>query len=65
MRCLKAVAEENQVYPTDKFMKLVLSGEIKVSGLKFPKFNGSQGILPASFQAGQEATLVDDNPSDA
>lgn len=42
MKCLKAVAAENQVYPEDKFIKLVLSGEIKVSGLKFPKFNGSK-----------------------
>lgn len=50
MRCLKAVAEENQVYPTDKFMKLVLSGEIKVSGLKFPKFNGSQGKKSVNWE---------------
>lgn len=43
MKCLRAVAKVNQVYPVDKFMNLVLSGEIKVSGLKFPKFNGSKG----------------------
>ena len=43
MKCLRVVAEENQVYPADKFMKLVLNGTIKVSGLKFPKFNGSGG----------------------
>ena len=43
MRCLRAVAEENRVYPVDKFIQLVLAGEIKVSGLKFPKYNGSRG----------------------
>ncbi len=38
--CLKEVAENNGVYAPEKFMKLVLKGEIEVFGLTFPKYIG-------------------------
>ena len=38
--CLREVAEHNGVYNPDKFIKLVLKGEITVFGLTFPKYIG-------------------------
>lgn len=38
--CLKVVAEENGVYNPEKFMKMVIKGEIEVFGLHFPKYVG-------------------------
>lgn len=38
--CLREVAENNGVYDPDKFIKLVLKGEIEVFGLTFPKYIG-------------------------
>lgn len=38
--CLKVVAEDNGVYSPQKFMKMVLRGEIEVTGLNFPKYVG-------------------------
>lgn len=50
MKCLRAVAEDNKVYSTEKFMEMVLNGEIKVSGLKFPKFNGAKGKKSVNWE---------------
>lgn len=38
--CLNAVAKVNGVYKKSKFIKLVMMGKIKVSGLKLPTFVG-------------------------
>lgn len=38
--CLKFVAERNQVYAPEEFMKLVLKRKIHVNGLIFPEYNG-------------------------
>ena len=40
MKVLNAVAEVNGVYEKDAFIKRVLKGKIKVSGLKIPKYIG-------------------------
>lgn len=40
MDCLEGVAEMNGVYPKNVFIKKVLSGKIKVYGLKIPKYIG-------------------------
>lgn len=40
LKCLDAVAEKNIVYEPDEFKTKVLSGEIKVYGLRFPRYKG-------------------------
>ena len=40
MDCLKVVADDNGVYPSDKFMRMVIRGKIKVFGLNLPKYIG-------------------------
>ena len=40
MDALEVVANDNIVYPHDKFVKMVLRGEIKIVGLNFPKYTG-------------------------
>lgn len=40
MDCLRVVADDNGVYASEKFMKLVLKGKIKVNGITFPKYIG-------------------------
>ena len=40
MDCLEIVANNNGVYPPEKFTQLVLKGDIVVSGLNFPKYIG-------------------------
>lgn len=40
LECLREVAEHNGVYDPDKFIKMVLKGEITVFGLSFPKYIG-------------------------
>lgn len=40
MDCLEGVAATNGVYPKNEFIKKVLSGKIKVYGLKIPKYIG-------------------------
>lgn len=40
MDCLREVANNNGVYDPDKFIKLVMKGEIEVYGLNFPKYTG-------------------------
>ena len=40
MQCLQAVAENNTVYDTEEFMRLVLKEKIIVSGWFYPKYNG-------------------------
>jgi hypothetical protein len=37
---LQIVAEDNGIYNPEKFMKMVLKGQIKVYGLNFPKYIG-------------------------
>lgn len=39
--CLKLVAENNGVYPPDKFIRLAIRGDIEVFGLQFPKYIGN------------------------
>ena len=38
--CLKVVAEDNGVYDPEKFMRMVIRGQIEVFGLHFPKYIG-------------------------
>lgn len=40
MDCLEVVAEGNGVYDPEKFMKMVIRGQIEVFGLHFPKYIG-------------------------
>lgn len=40
LECLQEVAENNGVYDPEKFIKLVMKGEIEVYGLNFPKYTG-------------------------
>lgn len=38
--CLDVVADDNGIYPNDKFISMVLKGKITVNGLMFPKYIG-------------------------
>lgn len=79
--CLKVVAEENGVYNPEKFMKMVIKGEIEVFGLHFPKYVGkdkkdinwnyiSEFIMdydkdPSELSKGQKLAISDMDDEDA
>ena len=42
LKCLEFVAENNGIYPPDKFKKLFLKDKIFINGLTFPQFRGRE-----------------------
>ena len=42
LKCLNAVAEDNGVYPPDKFKKMFLEDKIKINGLRLPELKGRE-----------------------
>ena len=42
LKCLNAVAEDNGVYPPDKFKKMFLEDKSKINGLRLPELKGRE-----------------------
>lgn len=64
LKVLNAVAEVNGVYEKDEFIKKVLKGKIKVSGLKKPKYVG-RGKKDINWELVSEYILdLDKDPKD-
>lgn len=62
LKCLDFVAENNGVYPPDKFKKMFFRDKIYVTGLSFPKYKG-RDKKQLSYQYLSEFILSDEDPS--